>query len=127
MTTTRRELLIGAGIVISSVALAPLAYSGGRVVELAVFDSRMPHSVAFSQEARKLGVTTLDVAFQDQQLWRDIRAFALLTGDVIGVTRWSDYVLVRGFFEEHGKRVSHESKLQQDLLGLTPGFQWYMV
>ena len=73
---------------------------------LVVYDSRIPRSVAF---ARLHGGAKLDVATQDARRWRRLRE-PLPAGRIVGLTRWSDLVLVRGFGEDQRKRLRSEMR-----------------
>jgi hypothetical protein len=73
---------------------------------LVVFDSRLPESLAF---ARAQGGRVLDIAREPALLWRNLRN-PLPPGRIVGMTRWSDLVLVRGALEDQGRRMRSQSQ-----------------
>ena len=98
-----RRSLIKAGA-ITAAAVATIKSVAAQGPALVVFDSRLPESVAFAQG---LGGTKLDVAHEDRTFWSALRAGAP-KGRVVGLTRWSDLVVVRGELETQGKRLKSE-------------------
>ncbi|MFC7048786.1 hypothetical protein [Emcibacter nanhaiensis] len=130
MNITRRNLMAGAGMAGMAVALGPaarsLAGTAGEKARLAVYDSRLPKSRQFAREMTAQGLKTLDIAGEDAVLWRTVRRLARSSGDVIGLTRWSDLVLVRGFLEEGGRRMSRRAAPQQLRTGNISTFLWRM-
>jgi hypothetical protein len=106
MNLSRRNMLKASG------ALALASGAGVRAAirrdaVLAVYDSRLPESCAFAQHAAAAGVALVDVADADQTRWRTLRA-APKQGRIIGLTRWSDYVVARGALEDQRKRLRSE-------------------
>lgn len=93
--------------VMSGVAAGTLALADARaaaVPALIVYDSRNARSTAF---AAGFAGTTLDLAKQEPLRWRALRE-ALPAGRIVGLTRWSDYVIVRGFAEDQRLRLRRE-------------------
>lgn len=83
---------------------------------LVVYDSRIPESRRFAQ------VQGLDLA----------HGYAALLAHpgcarIEGLTRWSDYVALRGHFGDRGMRVMREDKIEAPLSGKTHLFRWTMV
>lgn len=97
-----RRSFIKAGAAATAAAPA-LAFAVPRPA-LVVFDSRIAESRAF---ARAFAAPAIDIAREDADLWRQLRAVAP-QGQVVGLTGWSDWVLARGFLEEKGKRLREE-------------------
>lgn len=97
MNLTRRTVLGGtAGLAALGAVPGGL---GGRLPTLHVFDSRLGGKPRLAQAFH-------DIAGEDASLWRASRTLALAAGDhVSGVTRWSDWVALRGLFGERGLRV----------------------
>ncbi|WP_417320069.1 hypothetical protein [Emcibacter sp.] len=130
MRITRRKMIAGAGLAGAAMALGPsagsLATTAGRKASLAIYDSRLPQSRVFAREMAGQGLKILDIAGEDAVLWRTIRRMARTPGDVIGLTRWSDLVLVRGFLEEGGRRMSAEEALPHRRRAGSTGFLWRM-
>jgi len=106
MKLTRRALLASA--VLASTLSTGAAAEGRRRVPgaLRVFDSRLPLSRAW------LGSNTgnsIDVAHEQANRWSQLRNSAP-AGRVTGLTRWSDYIQVRGALEQKGKRLRLEAR-----------------
>jgi Ni,Fe-hydrogenase III small subunit len=74
---------------------------------LVVYDSRIARSAAFAQGH---AAQRMDIASEGARRWRALRD-VLPEGPVIGLTKWSDYVLVRGFAEEQRKRLKREQRV----------------
>jgi hypothetical protein len=109
MRITKRGVLLGAGGALAFAAGARRLPQGA----LAIHDSRIPESVAFAAEARASGVRTFDIAEEEARLWRNARAgFTLARGaSLVGMTRWSDWTILRGALEAQGRRVRREVRL----------------
>jgi hypothetical protein len=105
MTLSRRALLKGSGAAAAVVATAPALAMREVDSTLMVIDSRMPQSRALA----RLSAHTIDIAFEDAQFWQMFRS-GPLPDRVVGLTAWSDWVVVRGFLEERGKRVRAETQ-----------------
>jgi hypothetical protein len=114
MRVSRRRFVSGGAAAAAALAATPVR-ARGRIV-LFVYDSRAPLS---ARAARGSAAPLLDVAEQDKANWRALRA-PLPKGEIAGLTRWSDLVLVRGFAEEQGRRLKSERQRG----GL---FEWRMV
>ncbi len=96
----------------SGVAAVAVAASGTKAMTsprhaLIVFDSRIPASLAYAKSKRG---PRIDVAREDENLWRTLRSEAP-DGTIVGMTGWSDWVIVRGLLEEKGKRLKSEEPL----------------
>lgn len=117
MSVSRRSMLkLGFGAAAVAVPIAK-GLAQKRPV-LVIFDSRLPETVAF---AKAQGVRSIDLAHEHGTFWRGLRG-ALPDGRVVGMTRWSDLVLVRGALEEKGKRLRHQSQKT-----LNAPFMWEMA
>ena len=119
MSVTRRTVLEGVLVAAATVGagqgLAGAAFVGA-AIPLIVFDSRLPQSLQWSN---RYSSRSIDVAHEHAHLWRNLRA-ANPEGPVHGLTRWSDFVLVRTSLEEKGFRLSRQARCR-DL------FQWEMI
>lgn len=119
MSVTRRSVLQGV-LVAAATAGAGQALAGtalaGTPVPLIVFDSRLPQSRAWSNDYSS---RSIDVAHEHAHFWRNLRA-GIPEGPVHGLTRWSDFVLVRTLLEEKGFRLLRQAR-RGDL------FQWEMI
>jgi hypothetical protein len=100
---TRRNF-VKTGAVAASFTLPHTRLMAAMSPALFIFDSSLPESVRAAQGA---GSALLDIAAQRPDAMRQLRA-KLPDGIIAGLTRWSDYVLVRGYAEEQGKRIQSE-------------------
>ncbi len=103
MSVSRRSML-KLGLVAAAAAVPATRGVAQKRPVLVVFDSRLPDSVAF---AKAQGVRSIDLAYEHGTLWRSLRG-ALPQGRVVGMTRWSDLVVVRGALEEKGRRLQSQ-------------------
>jgi hypothetical protein len=105
MRLTRRTMIkSGAGVVALSSLGGTTAFAAPPA--LIIFDSRLAESLAF---ARRYSAPRIDVSREDENFWRALRA-AAPDGAIIGMTSWSDLVVVRGYLEERGKRLKSETR-----------------
>jgi hypothetical protein len=96
-----RRALLKTGSVAALGTLASSAARGGEPVALVIYDSRSWKSRAF---ARRFHGPRVDVAREHETFWTSLRR-AMPEGRVVGLTRWSDHVLARGYLEEQRKRL----------------------
>lgn len=101
-----RRSLIKAGAATAAASGVVIRATAAQPPALVVYDSRLPESAAF---AASFSGAKLDVAHEDRQFWATLRAGAP-KGRVIGLTRWSDLIIVRGELERQGKRLSSEQQ-----------------
>jgi len=97
------------GFVKASAASAAFTRSAARAMAtqppaLVIYDSRIVQSRSFAQSH---GAPMIDIALQHDTRWRDIRA-GLPQGRIVGLTRWSDFVSMRGIAVAQGLRVAAE-------------------
>jgi hypothetical protein len=102
MRLTRRNF-VKVGAIAAAVAPSARLLASAKT-ELFVFDSQLSESVRAASIA---ATPVLDIAAQQKSNMRALRT-ALPKGEIAGLTRWSDYVLVRGYAEEQGKRIKSE-------------------
>lgn len=115
MKLSRRTMIkSGTGIAVLTSVRGAAAFTDSPA--LVIFDSRSAASTAF---ARRYSATRIDVAREDENFWRTLRG-TTPAGTIIGLTSWSDLVVVRGFLEEQGKRLKSETRAR-DL------FRWTMA
>ena len=86
-------------------------------VGVVVLDSRLPESLAYAK--RLTGWREIDIANADADRWRALRA-RVSGPEIVGLTRWSDWTIVRGALETQGRRVRREARLSRAL------FLWSM-
>jgi hypothetical protein len=104
MTVTRRSVLQSALLVAAAGSAGPVGALTGPCAALVVFDSRVPQSSSFRA---RLCARAVDVAVEHATRWRSLREWRS-SGRVVGLTAWSDLVLVRGLLEEQRKRLRTE-------------------
>lgn len=114
MRLSRRSIL-RAGSLAALGLLAGVA-EGGEPVALVVYDSRSWRSRAF---ARRFVGPRIDVARERGCRWAGLRRPAP-AGRIVGLTRWNDHVIARGYLEEQRKRLATDRR-QGDL------FYWEMA
>ncbi|MBD3729327.1 MAG: hypothetical protein IE933_06430 [Sphingomonadales bacterium] len=123
MRLTRRHALT-AGAALGAATALPLA--GARLAArpaLLVHDSRLAESPAFL--AAHPATRRFDIAGEAAQQWRGLRGDGLARmarGPVSGLTRWSDWVQLRGALEAQGLRLASERILRP-----TAGFRHDLV
>lgn len=122
MRISRRSMLKGGAIAGSALAMpaAAAAIEAG-ALPVVVFDSRIPESAAFA--AGQAGVRTIDLAHGVEAGWRALGNPAR----VVGLTRWSDWTILRGALEEQGLRADHEVRSPAPLSGRDHLFRWAMA
>jgi hypothetical protein len=98
-----RRSFIQAGAAIAATAKPALGFTAQQPA-LVLYDSRFAESRAF---ARTFAAPAIDVSREDTNFWRRLRA-THPDGSVVGLTRWSEWVLARGYFQEQGKRLREE-------------------
>lgn len=120
MRISRRAMLKGgalAGSVVAMPAVAVEMHSSPVIV----FDSGIAESAAFATS--RAGLRHIDLADGVEAGWR-----ALGQPDRIsGLTRWSDWTVLRGALEEQGLRVVHEARVPAPLSRRDHLFRWTMA
>ena len=106
MILSRRKLLASGAAAATIAAAGGLRLAAAALPSLVIYDSRRVDSLAFAQT---IAAPRIDIAREDANLWRAVRGVAI-QGTVVGLTAWSDWVLVRGMLEEKGKRMRSETR-----------------
>lgn len=115
MTLTRRTLIKGSAVAVAATVGAPYLHDQ-TPIHVVVYDSRSPASLAFA--ALHHG-ERIDIAEEDPKFWQSLRTMTKL-GAVKGLTGWSDFVIVRGYLQERGLRITQQ-RLEGDCC------QWTMA
>lgn len=115
MILSRRNLLASGAAAATTAAVGGSRFAADAPSALVVYDSRRADSLAF---ARSIAAPRIDIAQEDGNFWRAVRSIAV-DGAVVGLTGWTDWVLVRGMLEERGKRMRHQARVGRL-------FQWTM-
>jgi hypothetical protein len=125
MSISRRNLLVSAGVLGAVSSLPTLAQSPQ--VALVIFDSRIPESLAFAKERGRVGMETIDIGAKGVSALHVARQAKEASGEILGLTGWTDWVMLRGLLEEHGKRLTRELRVPH--LGSRPAtpFEWAMA
>jgi hypothetical protein len=125
MSVSRRTLLKGAGALGAASAI-PFAGSS-KIPLLALYDGRLPEARAFAATARRRGLRAIDVAAPGASVWHIARQELDRPGAIIGLTGWSDWVILRGLMEEQGKRLRHETRIAHAAPRIATPFAWEMA
>jgi hypothetical protein len=106
VNVTRRMVLKGALLAAASACAATGRALSMSSEPMVVYDSRRPQSRKLLRQNSRRAV---DVADEHENFWRTRRG-AAPRGRVVGLTSWSDLVLVRGLLEEKGLRLRAEAR-----------------
>jgi hypothetical protein len=123
MRASRRALLKSAGLtgVAATIPFDVMA----KTPTLGIYDSRLPEARLFA--AKMPHVPMIDLATADEIVWKTLRQRLATPGEVAGLTGWADWVTLRGLMEDHGKRMTHETRItRRSALTPTP-FEWGMA
>lgn len=118
MQTTRRGLLKGGALAGAAVAVPVAAHGAAVAAAVVVYDSRLAESASFA------GGQGIDLAALSLR-----EAHAALAGAarIEGLTRWSDWTVLRGLLEEQGLRRTAETRLGAPLSGHDGLLRWSMA
>lgn len=118
MRTDRRGVLKG-GALVGAVAAVPVAaQAAAGVAAVVVYDSRLAESASFA------GGRGIDLAAMSL---RDAHAALAGATRVEGLTRWSDWTVLRGLLEEQGLRRTGETRASAPLSGHDGLLRWSMA
>jgi hypothetical protein len=120
MRVTRRSMLKGSALA-GAIAATPAVAAMTAPAPLVVFDSRIPESAAFAK-SQGSGLR-LDLADGTAKVARAIDFPQAVTG----LTRWSDWIALRGIMEAQGLRLSEETRTAAPLSGRSHLFRWAMA
>jgi hypothetical protein len=117
MWTDRRGLLKG-GALAGVAAAMPVAARAAEASAVVVYDSRLPESASFAGER---GIDLARTSLRE--------AHGLLAGAVRieGLTRWSDWTVLRGLLESQGLRRTAETRVGAPLSGHDGLLRWSMA
>lgn len=117
MKATRRGVLKG-GALAGVAAAVPVAARAAEASAVMVYDSRLAESASF---AGGQGIDLARVSLRE--------AHGLLAGAarVEGLTRWSDWTVLRGLLEEQGLRRTAEMRMGAPLSGHDGLLRWSMT
>jgi hypothetical protein len=117
MRTSRRGLLKG-GALAGAVAAVPVAVRAAEAAAVVVYDSRLAESARFGAGQ---GIDLAHLSLRE--------AHSALAGAVRveGLTRWSDWTVLRGLLEEQGLRRTAEARSSAPLSGHDGLLRWSMA
>ncbi|MEI6641785.1 MAG: hypothetical protein WCL10_07080 [Novosphingobium sp.] len=118
MRATRRGLLKGGALAGAAAAIPVAAGAAAGVVAVVVYDSRLAESASFA------GGQGIDLA---RLSLREVQAALAGATRVEGLTRWSDWTVLRGLLEEQGLRRRAETRASAPLSGHDGLLRWSMV
>ena len=123
MNVDRRTTLAG---LIGAAALAadPARAVADRRGTVLFVDSRRPAWRGFI--ADHSGARVIDIAAVHAVDWAEVRAFVPAGTHVRGLTRWSDWTLLRGVLQDKGLRVHTETRVDPASSGDGALFLWEM-
>lgn len=118
---SRREVLIGGATVAGAGVLAPItarAASGAdeRGVSVLLHDRRIALDAALSQRMQQKGARIVTLGDDPVRQWRDESAAWLARHDarLMGITRWHDFLMLRGLAAESRRHVRFSSTVADD-------------
>lgn len=117
MRTDRRGLLKGGALAGVAVAV-PVGARAAEAAAFVVYDSRLPESASFA------GGRGIDLA---RISLREAHGLLAGAGRVEGLTRWSDWTVLRGLLEEQGLRRTAETRVGAPLSGHDGLLRWSMA
>lgn len=121
MRTTRRGLLKASALAGAVVAI-PVAAGAATVPAVLVFDSRLAESADYARSAAAM--QRIDLA---QVPLRAVHQALAGAGRIEGLTRWSDWTVLRGLLEADGLRRADEARLAAPLSGHDGLWRWSMA
>ncbi len=117
MRTTRRGVLKG-GALAGALAAVPVAGRAAEVAAMLVYDSRLAESARFA-EGRGIDLAAMSL--------REVHAALAGASRVEGLTRWSDWTVLRGLLAEQGLRRTVETRAAAPLSGHDGLLRWSMA
>jgi hypothetical protein len=115
-TANRRQFLAGSAVATVSGVAAPDSSAGAATLEAAtrasvvLHDVRIPMDPAVAQRLAGNGAQVIALTEDPVRLWRS-EVGALLRNPetrLLGITRWADYLIVRGLAAESRRHVRYE-------------------
>jgi hypothetical protein len=116
--TTRREVLAGAALLLASGALpvrggiarSGAAPAGGHDATVLLQDRRYALPDGVQRRLTRSGARLVALEADPVRQWRgaDARLLAARGTRLVGITRWPEFLIVRGLAEESGRRVRHQ-------------------
>jgi hypothetical protein len=123
MIVDRRKTIAGL-IGATTLAAAPSRAIGVPPPTILFVDSRRRACRSFI--SAHPGARVIDIAVSHAVPWAEVRAFEPDGAQVRGLTRWSDWVLIRGALQDKGLRVRAETQADPKSTGDGALFLWEM-
>ncbi len=121
MRIDRRAMLKGSALA-GAAATIPVAARAAVIPAFVVFDSRLAETADYARTAA--GLQHIDLA---KVPLRDAHSAMAGAGRIEGLTRWSDWVVLRGLLEADGLRRASEARLGAPLSGHDGLWRWSMA
>lgn len=107
MAVDRRTMLAAGGAAAILGPVRPAQAEAARRPAILIFDSRSVEARA--EASRTFGHRLVALGDDPVRIWRDVIANHM--GPIAGVTRWNDYLILRGLAEERRLRLRSEERL----------------
>jgi hypothetical protein len=121
MRIDRRGLLKGSALAGAAVTIPAIAATPA-IPAIVVFDSRLAESAHLGGTLaveRRIDLAAMSLRAAHQSMAE--------AGRIDGLTRWSDWVVLRGLLEDDGLRCASETRLAAPLSGHDALWRWSMV
>lgn len=115
--------MIGAGLGAAALAMPAFA-KASPTPALAILDSRLADAAQFRLDCAARDIPLLDLARDEHRLLDPSRLDVAAGRQVIGLTGWSHFVMLRGMLHEKGLRVVSETRIDRGPRSL---FEWAMA
>jgi hypothetical protein len=122
MRIDRRGLLKGSALAGVAAGIPMAAQAAAMAPALVVFDSRLAESADYGRSAAAPG--HLDLAAVSL---REVHQAIAGAARIEGLTRWSDWTVLRGLLEADGLRRASEARLAAPLSGHDGLWRWSMA
>ena len=122
MRTTRRGLLKGSALAGAAAAIPVVAQAAAIGPARVVFDSRLAESADYGRAAA--AVQRIDLA---EMSLRAVHKTLSGASRIEGLTRWSDWTVLRGLLQADGLRSTSEVRLVALLSGHDGLWRWSMA
>lgn len=123
---TRRDFVVGAALGAAAAGAALRKEREASDWRVAIVDRRLAASQDIIRTAAAKGARIIDIEAEDAVLWRNVRSIEAPEGGIVGCTRWSDLVTVRGILEERGMRLRGQKILASRSGERATPFLWVM-
>jgi hypothetical protein len=109
--TSRREFLVRSSLAVPLAAAAPGdIFAAATEATIVLHDARIAMPDAVAQRLREQGARLVTLELDPVRQWRDGlgELFQHADSRLLGVTRWADYLMLRGLAAESRRHVRYE-------------------